>query len=252
MFGGARATGRDQDMSNIEHNMLEGSTGRYVGRLVWTPLEDGRLMELIENFGFIDPREEEWHVPKGIHVDGASIPRPLWSLVGSPFTGKYRDASVIHDYYCDVRVRPWRSVHAVFYDAMIASGVNAARAKLMYAAVYYGGPRWPDSTVHNNKVTARIAGQHAHYSILHSDFTEAVMSIVEVDGTSVEAFLQSHELTPPGGPEARLHLNDLEKLISEYDPSPAEIATALDASTAAMDIMFPKQRVLADVIATFE
>jgi Protein of unknown function (DUF1353) len=76
----------------------------------------------------------------------------LWSVIGSPFTGKYRDASVIHDYYCDIRARPWPSVHRVFYDAMIVSGVSVSRAKLMYAAVYFAGPRWSEATEHNNNL----------------------------------------------------------------------------------------------------
>jgi len=39
-------------------------------------------------------------------------------------------------------VRGWRATHRVFYDALRALGVTASKAKLMYYAVYLGGPKW--------------------------------------------------------------------------------------------------------------
>jgi hypothetical protein len=206
------------------------SEGRYIGKIVWTPLPDGRLMKLIEAFGFVDPAGLNWPVPAGTEVDGASIPQSLWSIVGSPFTGKYRDASVIHDYYCDVHVRAWQAVHRVFYDAMIA-GVEKLRAKLMYAAVYFAGPTWGDTAVRNN----RLQRPDLDYFVNHSPFELGVMNAVEVSGTSVSDFLRSREWVPPKGSETRLHLKELEKLISEYDPSPDAIASALDDSTGPME-----------------
>lgn len=123
--------------------------GQFVGRVVveWLHPAGGqaRDMRLVESFGFHDPAETEWTVPNGTVVNGASIPRVLWALVGSPFIGNYRRASVVHDYYCQARTRPWEAVHRMFYDAMLAGGVSASRAKTMYGVVYASGPRW-DST----------------------------------------------------------------------------------------------------------
>jgi len=59
---------------------------------------------------------------------------------------------VIHDWFCDRRNMPWERVHRVFYEAMLTSGVEAAKAKLMYLAVYYGGPRWDEQTLLNNRL----------------------------------------------------------------------------------------------------
>ena len=81
-------------------------------------------------------------MPAGVLVDGASIPSVFWSIIGAPFTGKYREASVIHDHYCETKSRHWKAVHRVFLDGMLASGVNDYQAKLMYLAVYRFGPRW--------------------------------------------------------------------------------------------------------------
>ena len=40
----------------------------------------------------------------------------------------------------------------MFYDAMLAGGVEPKKANLMYLAVYYGGPRWSRATIHNNRI----------------------------------------------------------------------------------------------------
>jgi len=72
----------------------------------------------------------------------ASIPRLAWTIIGGPFEGLYRDASVIHDVACVEKSRPWLQVHRTFYLAMLASGVTTVKAKVMYAAVYHFGPRW--------------------------------------------------------------------------------------------------------------
>jgi len=115
---------------------------QYFGRLAVAPLADGRTMQVLETFGFTDSNGVRWEVPPGAKTDGASIPSGLWGMIGSPFSGKYREAAVIHDYYCNNRNRPWRDTHRVFYEAMLSSGVGPFMAKLMYAAVYRFGPRW--------------------------------------------------------------------------------------------------------------
>lgn len=99
-------------------------------------------MTLLQPFEFVDSKGMHWVAKKGSVIDGASIPRFAWSIIGGPFEGLYRDASVIHDVACDERVRPWNLVHETFYQAMIASGVDLTTAKIMYAAVYHFGPRW--------------------------------------------------------------------------------------------------------------
>ncbi len=113
-------------------------------------LEDGRKMRLLEDITYTDPNGMNWLAREGDVVDGASIPGWLWSVVGSPFAGKYRDASVIHDVACQERTRTWEVVHLSFYYAMRASGVPEKNARVMYAAVYHFGPRWPVETIQSN------------------------------------------------------------------------------------------------------
>ena len=126
--------------------------GTFTGAIVVTLLDDGRYVQLMQPVSYIDGAGLAWAVPKDAKLDGASIPRPLWSLIGGPFEGKYRNASVFHDWYCDTRERPWQSVHRMFYEAMLTSGVNTTLAKIMYAGVYWGGPRWAPATSDNMRV----------------------------------------------------------------------------------------------------
>ena len=87
--------------------------------------------------------------PAGSVVDGASIPQVFWSLVGGPFEGEYRNASVVHDVACDRKSEPWEAVHLMFYNACRCGGVGEKKAKLLYWAVYLGGPRWVRKVVEN-------------------------------------------------------------------------------------------------------
>ncbi|MEM6535132.1 MAG: DUF1353 domain-containing protein [Pseudomonadota bacterium] len=121
---------------------IPAGTGGFQDDLVIRLDADGRKAVLIEDFTYIDSDNVAWTAPSGWVVDGASIPQALWGFIGGPFSGKYRNASVIHDYYCDERIRPWEEVHRVFYDAMLTSGVEPRKAATMFSAVYRFGPRW--------------------------------------------------------------------------------------------------------------
>lgn len=116
--------------------------GRFSGAPIVELGDGGRKVRLVEEFSYVDPREKIWRVPKDTIVDGASIPRAFWSVVGGPFEGTYRDASIIHDHYCTVRTEPWQDVHRMFYYGMLARGTLPGKAKAMYYAVRVGGPRW--------------------------------------------------------------------------------------------------------------
>lgn len=118
--------------------------GRFEGQPQTEWLEDGRSMRLLQSFSYVDQNSKKWTAPKGAVVDGASIPRFLWSLAGGPFEGPYRNASVVHDTECNSKTNAWRPVHEMFYNGVRAGGVGVVKGKLMYWAVYFCGPRWPD------------------------------------------------------------------------------------------------------------
>jgi hypothetical protein len=60
---------------------------------------------------------------------------------------------VIHDVACNERKREWQDVHLMFHRGMLASGVDARVALVMYAAVYHFGPRWPREVIQSIKAT---------------------------------------------------------------------------------------------------
>ena len=106
--------------------------------------QDHRTMTLVRDFSFVDPNGKAWHVPAGARIDGASVPWWLWSIIGSPFIGNYRNASVVHDHFSQLKNESWKDVHKLFHHACLAGGVNRQKAFIMYWAVYLFGPRWPD------------------------------------------------------------------------------------------------------------
>lgn len=82
-------------------------------------------------------------VPVNYLTDGASIPRPLWSLIGHPFEGRFIRPALDHDIRCEFRVGRWQTVHDRFLATLEAEGVGRLRRRLMFRAVRTFGPRWP-------------------------------------------------------------------------------------------------------------
>ena len=104
-----------------------------------------RNMRLLEDFLYTDPDGRKWPAPSGSIIDGASIPRPLWATVGSPYTDDYRRASVVHDVACDSPTIPRKDADVMFYHACIAGGCSFLQAKLLYAGVRIGA--WTSSSL---------------------------------------------------------------------------------------------------------
>src|SRR6266849_10466453 len=116
--------------------------GHYSGYVEARWENDGRTMTLLTELRYTDPQGVVWTAPIGSVVDGASIPRYLWSIMGGPFEGKYRNGSVLHDVAYGEHKRPWQDCDRMFYCAMRCSGVSAVEAKTMFYALYRFGHHW--------------------------------------------------------------------------------------------------------------
>src|SRR5438270_2673929 len=139
---GADKEQQDQ-VSQTEQSDSAGSKwGSYDGNPVtkWNP--DGRTMTLLTELRYTDPQGVVWTAPIGSVVDGASIPRYLWSIMDGPFEGKYRNGSVLHDVAYGEHNRPWQDCDRMFYYAMRCSGVSVAEAKTIFYALYRFGHHW--------------------------------------------------------------------------------------------------------------
>lgn len=97
-----------------------------------------RDMQLLEDFKFSDPDGKIWLAPRGSVINGASIPRPLWVTVGSPYTDDYRRASIVHDVAVNTSSISRKDADVMFYHACIAGGCSKSQAKLLYAGVRVG------------------------------------------------------------------------------------------------------------------
>ena len=93
-------------------------------------------------------------VKKGFDFDGASIPKWLWSIYGSPLNGNYVVASLIHDgLYASQKVS--KSVSdKIFLDVMKQSNVGYIKRTSMYLAVtMFGGNDWKEASEYKDEYT---------------------------------------------------------------------------------------------------
>ena len=123
--------------------------GKFVGivKTEWlTDVQRGdRDMRLLEDFTYVDGTGQEWKAPAGSVINGASIPRALWSTVGSPYTDNYRRASVIHDAACGQAHLDRKEVDHMFYWACRAGGCDWLQARTLYIGVRIGA--WSASSL---------------------------------------------------------------------------------------------------------
>ena len=155
-------------------------------------LDDGRKMQLLRPFTYIDPRNRRWTADSGHVVDGASIPSVAWSIVGGPYEGKYRNASIVHDFECDKELRPWKQVHRMFYEATRAGGMGWVKASLMYAAVYRFGPRWAGDQPSNAKFEEKEEYLIRLLTVLRDSSPEQ-MPLEKLEGLTLGALQVSQE-----------------------------------------------------------
>jgi hypothetical protein len=101
---------------------------------------DAYEVTTLGDFGFIDSSGTKWTVPKGTVVDGSSIPRPAWSVAGSPLGSGYVIPSVLHARYysllaAGVEGTPSRkAVDKMLYESLVKAGMSELRASIVYNA----------------------------------------------------------------------------------------------------------------------
>ena len=214
--------------------MGERELGRYTGRLILEPLRSGQQMKTLLEFGFLDGDGRHWPVPPGTLVDQTSIPKALWSLLGDAWEGQYRDASVVHDYYCAVRSVDWQSVHRMFYDAMRTSGVSPHRAMLVYAGVYFAGPRWQgigagSAQLGQPAAPPQTSPANIMYALCRDPITLGVSEAIKCDGKSAFDWITSgHHHWDDRASEIALALDKLADMVEEDDPSLRDLEAAID------------------------
>lgn len=122
------------------------------GQPVFLPPKQQAFFPTRGQLAFVDAAARVWTAPARTLTDGATIPRLFIPLIGDRQAREYVLAAALHDAYCGIgndtlgtfQTRPWPEVHRMFYEALLVGGTPPHTARIMFAAVYLGGPRWDD------------------------------------------------------------------------------------------------------------
>ena len=91
-------------------------------------------------------------VKKGFDFDGASIPKWLWSIYGSPLNGDYVVASLIHDGLYASQKLSKKLSDKIFLDVMKQSKVGYIKRTSMYLAVkLFGAKDWKEANEYKDE-----------------------------------------------------------------------------------------------------
>lgn len=101
--------------------------------------DDGIHHIVLEDYTFIDKAGDRHTVKAGTKTDVASIPRMFWTIIGSPCTGKYRNAAVLHDVAYATFGMNKSHADSMLYEAMLELGCDRLTADFIYEGVNIGG-----------------------------------------------------------------------------------------------------------------
>jgi hypothetical protein len=116
------------------------------------PKTSGDMWELASTWTLLY-KDETYHIPAGFKTDGASIPRFLWRVCGTPLDVPRIYAAIVHDWlYSGGRPDATRAdADAIYRDMQIALGVPRIKAYVEWVALRLcGGSHW-----HGNKHTQK-------------------------------------------------------------------------------------------------
>jgi hypothetical protein len=116
------------------------------------PQQSTPYRQVVNEISFVDSQGRSWVAPEKTFTDGASIPDIFIPLIGERDDPSFVNAAVLHDAYCGAGNEsipqyhsfPWEQVHRMFYNSLRVNGTPEIKAKVMFAAVYLGGPRWDE------------------------------------------------------------------------------------------------------------
>lgn len=85
-----------------------------------------------------------WTIRAGFDFDGASIPKPLWGIIGHPVEPTIIGAALLHDIFYCVHVTPKAYADSAFLEIMQIYGRGAVNRGLCWSAVAsVGNFVWP-------------------------------------------------------------------------------------------------------------
>lgn len=130
-------TGRVLTVGEIP--FMKGLPMSFSGPIRLQMMGDGVNWILLEEVTYTDKAGRKWVAPAGMVTDLASIPRELWSLVGSPGTGRYRMAAVFHDAAYRTPGVSKADADRMLRECSIECGTSEELADIIYEGVRLGG-----------------------------------------------------------------------------------------------------------------
>jgi hypothetical protein len=107
--------------------------------------KNASYLELGDDWYFKVNGNKVW-LPRGYWYNGASIPRPFWSIIGSPFDPDYWAGALAHDwrYLTHTCTRP--EADETLFQLLRQAGVGLGRARVIWGAVRSCGyPAWTNN-----------------------------------------------------------------------------------------------------------
>ena len=116
----------------------------FEGRVVVEWLDDAFVpsMRAVEDFGFRQAKGKFWKVARGQVFDGRGMPPLFCDLVGPPYEGRFRKASMVYESATQRMTEKWDEAQRMFFEAAVAEGVAPQDAKVMYLLLALQGSRW--------------------------------------------------------------------------------------------------------------
>lgn len=114
--------------------------------LMYPPAKDGELWELAADWRLVY-NGRLYKLPLGFKTDGASIPRFLWRLCGTPLDVPRLYAALVHDFlYSGGDPEATRAeADAIYRDIQIVLGISRFNAYIEYCALrLFGFSHWHD------------------------------------------------------------------------------------------------------------
>ncbi len=116
-------------------------TPAFLTRPALWPLSHGEWA-LADDLVFRDLYGVVCTVVGGTRLNGASIPKMIWPVIGHPFETDYVYPAALHDAQCGERMETDWLVHDRFFRALKAEKVAKWKANVMGYAVQQWGPTW--------------------------------------------------------------------------------------------------------------
>lgn len=210
-------------MIGITTNLMAKAVENFVGDVALEPIGCQKLKKCntTNDLQFRDPSGVVWYAPKGTETDGASFPESLEpvivKIVGDRYDPVIMKAVVLHDHYFKEPVRTWYQTNRMFYDALLESGVDKVRAKLMYSGVLVGSKIWVISKPGKPCPPSPWGGMCTFKTPL--DFNEVITYEGELPATSQKYSDNFNELASLINQNEDVSLEELEQKALELRPN---------------------------------